>query len=203
VLILRGEFGDLEPYGPGSDWGPPTDLGGAMRVYRRRVPKRRSAPARIYARSDDWLLFVSNAEVDAAERSIERSSGDEHVDPPDRGVVSLSARARPLVRLLAPSYPAVAEALEGAKTIEGSAAADDRGLLVDLSARFATPQDAVRAGDRARLFLSVLAHAQGPFALLAQGATATPVATSLVVRVHLDAKGLATIIGCFGASAGC
>jgi hypothetical protein len=198
VLLLRGEFADLEPHGPGSDWGPPVDLGGTMRLYQRRAPKRRSAPARIYARSDDWLIFVSNAEVDAAERSIERQSNDEHVDPPDHGIVSLSARARPLVRLLKPNYPAVAEALEDANTLEGNATADDRGLALELSARFKTAEDAVRAGDRSRLFLSVLAHAKGPFALLAQGATATAVGTSLVVRVHLDAKGLATVIGCLG-----
>jgi hypothetical protein len=203
VLLLRGEFADLEPYGPGSDWGPPLDLGGAMRLYKRRPPKRRSAPARIYARSDDWLVFVSNAEVDAVERSIERHSNDEHVDPPDHGIVSLSARARPLVRLLAADYPAVAEALEDAKTVEGSATADDRGLSLDISARFQTAADAVRAGDRARLLFSVLAHAKGPFALLAQGAVPTAVGTSLVVRVHLDAKALATIIGCLGGSGDC
>lgn len=203
VLLLRGEFADLEPYGAGSDWGPPVDLGGAMRLYRRRPPKRRSAPARIYARSDDWLVFVSTAEVDAAERSIERHSNDEHVDPPDHGIVSLSARARPLVRLFATDYPAVAEALEDANTVDGSATADDRGLAVELSARFKTAADAVRAGDRARLLLSVLAHAKGPFALLAQGATATAVGTSLVVRVHLDAKGLATVIGCLSGGMTC
>ncbi|HEX4336228.1 MAG TPA: hypothetical protein VH062_09965 [Polyangiaceae bacterium] len=203
VLLVRGEFADLEPHGEGSDWSTPVDLGGAMRVYQRHAPKRRSAPARIYARSEDWFVFVSTAEVDAAERSIEKRAGDEHVDPPDHGIVSVSARTRPLVRLLAPNYPAVAEALEDANSLEGSAAADERGLSVDLSARFTTEPEAARARDRTKLLQSVLSHAKGPFATLAQGASIDAVATNLVVRIRLDAKGFASILGCFQGSGGC
>src|SRR5262249_33277061 len=162
-------FGDLEPYGPASDWGAPTDLGAAMRLYARREPERRSAPARIYARADDWLVFVSTAEIDAAERAIERRAGDEHVDPPERGLVSVAARVHPLVPPLQTDYPAFAEALEDAESLEGSATADDRGLDVELAARFRTEAAAGRARERVQLLVSVLAHATGPFAALAKG----------------------------------
>ena len=195
VLVLRGDFGDLEPYRPGSDWGAPADLGAAMRVYARREPDRRSAPARIYARGDDWLVFVSTAEIDAAERAIERRAGDDHVDPPDRGLLSLAARVRPLVSLLRPDYPAFAEALEEAESVEGSATADDRGLDVELAARFRTEADAGRARERVQLLVSVLAHATGPFATLAKGAATSAVGASAVVRVHLDAKAFAELVG--------
>jgi hypothetical protein len=203
VLLLRGDFGDLDPHAEGEGWEPASDLGAAMRVYRRHAPKRRSSPARIYARADDWLVFVSTAEIDAAERSIERRSADDHVDPPDHGLVSLAARTRPLVPLLAKSYPAVAEALEGASLLDGSAAADDRGLGAELAARFTTQADAERARDRMKLLQSVLSHAKGPFALLAQGATVSAVGTSLLVRIRVDPAGLSTILGCVKGQGGC
>jgi hypothetical protein len=202
VLLFRGEFSGLEPRAPGTDWRPAVDLGGAMRVYERHAPQRRSAPARIYARADDWLVFVSTAEIDATERSIERHAGDEHVDPPDHGLISIAARVRPLVQLLAKNYPAVAEALVDASTLEGNATADDRGLAVDLSARFSNDADATRARDRARLFLSVLGHAKGPFAALARGAACNVVGTNLVVRIGLDARGLAEVMGMMGGNEG-
>jgi hypothetical protein len=203
VLLVRGDFGDLEPTGAGSDWSTPVDLGGAMRLYRRHAPKRRSAPARIYARGDDWLVFVSTAEVDAAERSIEQRAGDDHVDPPDHGLLSVAARTRPLVPLLAAKYPAVAEALQDASSLEGSAAADDRGLAVDLSARFTTESDAAKARDRTKLLQSVLSHAKGPFGVLAQGATVEAVTTNVVVRIRLDAKAFAGILGCLQGAGSC
>ena len=203
VLLLRGDFGDLDPRAEGAGFDPPSDLGGAMRVYRRHAPKRRSAPARIYARADDWLVFVSTAEIDAAERSIERRAGDEHVDPPDHGLVSIAARTPPLVPLLSKSYPAVAEALEGASVLDGSATADERGLAAELSARFETDPDATRARDRMKLLQSVLSHARGPFALLAQGAAVAAVGTSMVVRIHVDPTGLASIFDCVRGTGGC
>jgi hypothetical protein len=196
VLLLRGDFGDLDPHAEGEGWEPPSDLGGAMRVYRRRAPKRRSSPARIYARADDWFVFVSTAEIDAAERTMERRAVDEHVDPPDHGLVSLAARPRPLVPLLAKSYPAFAEALEGANLLDGSATADERGLAAELAARFTTEADAEHARDRMKLLQSVLSHAKGPFALLALGTTVSAVGTSLLVRIRVDPGGLATILGC-------
>jgi hypothetical protein len=201
VLVLRGDFGDLEPHAAGSDWAAPEDLGAAMRLYARHAPERRSAPARIYARGDDWLVFVSTAEIDAAERSIERHAADEHVDPPDQGVLSVAARVHALIPLLRPNYPVVAEALEEAQSLEGSANADDRGLEAELSARFTSEADAGRARDRIKLLFSVLSHAEGPIAALAKGAETSAVGASLVVRVRLDPKALASLLGTEGKGA--
>ncbi len=141
--------------------------------------------------------------MDSLERAIERRAGDEHVDPPDRGVISLSARARPLVPLLSPRYPAVAEALEGATEIEASAAADDRGLRVTTEVRFTSSDDAKLARERAHLLLGVLSRAEGPFGKLARGAIASAVGPSLVLLVELDAKQLASLFGCLEAGQDC
>jgi len=148
-------------------------------------------------------VFVSTAEIDATERSIERHAGDEHVDPPDRGLVSVAARARPLVPLLSRSFPAFAEALEGASLLDGSATADERGLSADVATRFTTEADADRARDRMKLLQSVLSHAKGPFALLAQGATVSAVGASMIVRIRVDAAGLASILGCVKGQGAC
>ncbi len=200
VLILRGAFGQLEP-GADSGFEPPVDLGAAFRRYDRPVPKRRSAPARVYARANDWLVFVSSAELDSTARSLDRGSSDPHLDPPDRGLFSLSARVPPLVPLLLPGYRPLAEALAGATMLDASVLADDRGLRVNVDVRFETGGAAVEARDRARLLLAVLGRATGLVGKLARGAVADAEATTLFVKIELDARGLSEVIGCLtGAS---
>lgn len=204
VLVARGELGDVEPReSPSSEWSAPVDLGAGFRLYERPPPARRSAPARLYARADDWLVFVSNAEVDAVERALELGSGDPHVDPPDRGIVSLSARVPPLLPLLTPSYPAFAEALEGASQLSGSVAADDRGLDATVEVAFAGAAAARTARDRVRLLVKVLSRAEGLFGKLARGVEANDVGAALVVRVVLDGPGFSEVLGCLSGDAPC
>jgi hypothetical protein len=66
---------------------------------------------------------------------------------------------------------------------------------VELAARFRTEADAGRARERVQLLVSVLAHAAGPFATLAKGAATSAIGASAVVRVHLDAKAFAELVG--------
>jgi len=157
-----------------------------------------SAPGRIYARADDWLVFVSSAELDSTERVIEERVADEHVDPPDRGMLSLAARVPSLVSVLTPSFPVAAQALEGAGALEASADADDRGLRATLQVRFDDDPGANQARDRARLLLGVLGRAEGPVGRLAKGATAEVVGPTMVVKIELDAQGLAGLVRCVG-----
>jgi hypothetical protein len=202
VLALRGNFAGIDPPFEGKGaWKPSTDLGAGFRLYERPPPKRRSAPSRLYARADDWLVFVSEAEVDGAERAIELRAGDEHVDPPERGIVSLAGRVPPLVPLLAPNYPSVAEALGSAVRFEGVADADDRGLRAAFEVRYQTDQDATQGRERLVPLLGALQRAAGPLGRVARGADATVTGAALVVHVTLDGPDLAALIGCFDGGA--
>jgi hypothetical protein len=204
VVALRGRFADIDPRAGGeAGWGAPADLGAGFRLYERPPPTWRSAPVRIYARGEDWLVFVSSAEVDAAERAIEEHARDPALEPADRGIVSVAARVEPLRALLAPSYPAVAEALALATRLDGAAEADDRGLRLTLDVQFSNERDAAQARDRSRLLLGVLTRAKGVFGTLARGASAGAVASTLVVRVELDGRGLADLVGCLGRGESC
>lgn len=204
VIVLHGQFKDVDPRSePKSDWRPPLDLGGGFQLYDRPQPRRRSAPARIYARVTDWLVFVSAAEIDSAERVIEQRKDDEHVEPPDRGILSYAFRAEPVVLLLGPKFPSVAESLHGATNVSGSVAADDRGLRATVEVAFTNDADATEAGRRASAVISVLRTSGRLLGLFASGATVTPVGSTMVVRIELDARGLATVIECATREAGC
>jgi hypothetical protein len=204
VSIFRGKFKDVDPRGePKGDWRPPLDLGGAFQLYDRPVPRRRSAPARIYARASDWLIFVSAAEIDSAERVIDRRANDEHVEPPDRGIVSYAFRAEPIVPLLGPKFPSVAEALHGATNISGSVAADERGLRATIEVAFTNEVDAAEAGKRAEAVVSALRTSGRLLGVLASGAHVSPVGSTMVIRIELDARGLSTVIECVAREARC
>jgi hypothetical protein len=204
VIVLRGRFTDVDPRSePKTDWRPPLDLGGGFQLYDRPQPRRRSAPARIYSRASDWLVFVSAAEIDSAERVIERRMDDEHVEPPDRGILSYAFRAEPVLPLLGPKFPSVAESLQGATNVSGSVAADDRGLRATIEVAFTNEADAAEAGKRASAVVSVLRKSGRLLGLLASGATVSPVGSTMVVRIELDARGLATVVECATREAGC
>jgi hypothetical protein len=199
VIAMRGNFAGIDPplEGKGA-FRPSTDLGAGFRLYARAAPRRRSAPSRLYARADDWLVFVSEAEVDGAERAIELRAGDEQIQPPEHGIVSLAARVPPLLPLLRPNYPAVAEALGAAVRLEGSAAADDRGLRATFEIRYQEAKDALEGHDRLVPLLGALSHAKGAVGRLARGADVAATGAVLVLRITLDGPGLAALIGCFG-----
>ena len=195
VLVLRGGFAGIEPHGaPDADFGPAMDLGGGFRRYDRERPSRRSAPARIYARGDEWLVFASEAELDSTERALEQHGNDPRVDPPDRGMVSVSARLPTLVPLLTERYPAVAQALEGASSLDASADADDRGLRATIEVRFSSNEEASQAREQVRPLLEALAGAEGALGIIARGASTHALGPTVVVAVDLDARAVAALL---------
>jgi hypothetical protein len=203
VTIFRGDFRNVDPRRVGGDWRPPVDLGGAFQLYERPAPGRRSAPVRIYSRPSDWLVFVSGAELDSAERVIEQRVNDDHVEPPDRGVLSYAFRAEPVIVELTARFPTVAETLRGATTVSGSVAADDRGLRATIEVAFTNEADAKEAADRATALIGVLRASERLLGRLASGAHVNAMASTLVIRIELDAAGLRTVVGCVAGGAEC
>jgi hypothetical protein len=143
---------------------------------------------RIYSRASDWLVFVSGAEVDSAERVIEMRASDDHLDPPDRGILSFAFRAEPVVPLLGDRFPAVA---------------DERGLRATIEVAFTNDADAKEAADRAGAVLTALRASARLLGRLAAGAHANAIASTMVVRIELDAAGLRSVIDCVTGGAEC
>jgi hypothetical protein len=204
VIVFRGRFEDVDPRRePGSEWSPPRDLGAGFQVYERPQPRRRSAPARIYVRSNDWLVFVSSAEVDSAERVIERRADDPHVDPPDRGIVSYAFRAEQVGPLLAARFPAVAELLRGATMVSGGVSADDRGLRATLETVFTNDTDAAEAASRTTTVVAALRGSGRLLGVIASGTHVSAVGSTVVLRVELDARATTAVVECATSGKGC
>ena len=196
VLILRGRFAGLDVRGYEGDnrWGPPADLGGDFRLFERKPPRQRSAPCRLYARSDDLLVFVSEAEVDSVERALEQGKRDERMDPPDRGTISLALRVQPLLSHLEPRLSAVADLLSAATRVTGHASVDGSGLHAELEVAFLEAEAARSATSAGSELLQRLAHAEGVIGMVARGSRLTTVGLSLVIGVDLRPEVLGEIL---------
>jgi hypothetical protein len=155
VLALQGRF---EPLGRQvSGFAAPTDLGADLRYWDRRSvePLPRSSVARLYALGERVRAFVSEAELDAVERSLEGLASPRRLVAPEQGSLSLVARPRLLGRLVG---GALREFLEQAKLLEA---------VIDLQADAAklqltlTTADPAHAIELARAGKLVLARALG------------------------------------------
>lgn len=204
VLVLRGDFRSVDPLNDArGGWAHPVDLGGGYFLFERPRPKWRSAPARAYAFVDERLVFVSEAEIDSVERVLEYRIDDDHVDPPDRGLVSIAARPGPVSGLLAAQFPAIATVLDQATSLQGYADAGEEGLRGTLEAGFATEDDARKAARQADALLSVLRQARGLVGRVARSAESSAVGRRLLIRLSTDGPGLAKLVGCLQGASGC
>jgi len=93
VLALQGRF---EALSRPSGFSGPTDLGADVRYWERLpgpTPLARSGSARVYAIGDRVRGFVSEAEIDAVERLLERGT-DHRLEPAAEGTLSVALRPR-------------------------------------------------------------------------------------------------------------
>ena len=198
VVVLEGRFRDFEPtrYAVAPRWRPSIDLGGGWRVYERGQPEQRSAPARIYVRGSEWVVLVSTAEVDSVERTIEQRQGEEPLQAPSQGAVSIAARARPLAKRLVDRSPAAARLLARASLLRAHGDLRASGLEAEVEVVFREPDQASDAADAARLVAAAVAEEGGFAAALASQLRVDAVGPVLVVALSLDADSLAELVGC-------
>ena len=195
VLVLRGDFADLdvEQYGATPTWGIPVDLGGGWRRLDRDAPPVRAAPARIYRRLDDLLLFVSEAEIDGVELVVERGERVTRVHAPAEGAVSGAIRAPTLARLVRDRAPAAARLLDDARMVSVQLEPPGPGLKGELEVEFREPDSARRAGDATQLLAAALREQGGIEGAIVERIDVSAVGSSLVLRLELDERDLAVI----------
>ena len=197
VVLLRGDFARIDPrsYGTDPKFRGPRDLGGAWRLYERDEPKARSLPARIYARDDTILVFVSTAEIDSVERSLERRMDDPHVEPEAAGVVSVEARTPALARLVLERSPAAAKLLRRGQKLRAHADLGPNGLTGELELGLESAEDARETAEASALFARALAEQGGEVATFVKGLTIEAVGESVVARLSLTPSELAELMG--------
>lgn len=196
VLILRGNFARIDPrsYGAEPRWRRPQDLGGGWRLYERDTPRARTLPARLYARDDSILVFVSTAEIDSVERSLERRMGDARVEPAAEGVVSVEARAPALAELLLARAPAAARLLRRGSKLSAHADLSATGLRAELELELDSAEGARETAEAAALFARALAEQGGEARTLVRGLRIEAVGQSVVARLSLDLRELAELM---------
>ncbi len=202
VVALEGNFADFSP--AADVWESPSDLGGPWQRWDRRDKPARALPARIYRKADDTLVFVSEAEVDAVARLVERGVRVEMIEPPALGVLSIAASMPALAHVLRPSAPRAAELLSKGTALTGHASFDPSGeVRVDLDFEFKTHRQAERSAAAAQLLLAALAGSGGPVGQIARGAHVEAVGRAVALRLAVAGAAFLEGVQCKDGSAGC
>lgn len=192
VLVLRGDFADLEA--PSPPWALARDLGGGFRRLDHEAPAGRAQPARLYRRDDDLLVFVSEAELDSVELVLERGATVDRVEAPNEGALAVAARAPILARLVYADAPAAARLLDQARLVSAHVELTAAGLAGELDVEFREPTTADDAARASRVLGAALKEQGGPLATVLEGVDISAVGTSLVVRVELEAAALGALV---------
>lgn len=197
VTILRGRFREIDPSRtPG--WGLATDLGAGWRRFDQKGKVARSAPSRIYARGDDLLVFVTTAPLDSVERRLEQGIADDHLDPAEKGVLSVDARPRPLGRLASQYSPTLGRLLERSERLRLTADLDAQGLSAELELQLGTASEARAVAESLASVARALGQTRGLGAQIAEGLVVEAVGERAVVRLKLPPEALARAVRCAG-----
>jgi hypothetical protein len=196
VVILRGNFARIDPrsYPASPKFRGPADLGGGWLLYERDTPKGRALPARMYLRDASIAVFVSTAEIDSVERSLELSMDDAHVEPPAEGVISVEARAPALAEGLLTRAPAAAKLLQRGEKLSAHADLGALGLRAELELVLDSEEGARETAEAAALFARALADEGGDVAAFVKGLRIEAVGKSVVARLALSDRELADLL---------
>ena len=190
VLALQGHFPPLTKAPPG--FSGLVDLGADVRYWDRRpeTEPQRSATFRIYAVGERVRAFVSEAELDAVERSLSGLAGPPPLAAPEEGALSLAARPRLLGKLAGST---LRQLLEDSKTLE---------LVVDLEADTASLRVALVTGSPEQASALASAGQRALERALGERAGHTElraVAERVLLSIKLSRQELAPLVACLGA----
>lgn len=193
VLVLSGNFAELAP--DRSHWLTPVDLGGGWQRWDRSQEVTRAQPARVYALAGDVLVFVSEAEIDAVERRLERGVEVESIEPPELGLVSIAASMSALAHALREKAPRAATLLEKGTVLTGHADFEHtNGATLQLDFGFKAAEQAERSARAAELLLLAIRDSPGPLGAVATAARVEAVGKSVALRLQLAPEVLGSLL---------
>lgn len=188
VVAVQGDFRGIRvrPVSSPGGWQAPVDLGGDVVRYDRE-PKGRNDPARIYVRSYELVVVVSEAAVDSVEAVIERGAPPNRLAPPERGIVSAALRIRPGANPfgLRERLPLLGDLLAGARSLEGFVDGTPDGFRLEVGCELATAPDAARAVEVLDGVRSVFGRRDDRAGALARLTTIEAAGAHVVVRAEL------------------
>jgi hypothetical protein len=195
VVVLDGDFKGLDPrkYAAEPPWQPPLDLGADVRRWDRKKPKARSDVMRLYARSNDLLVAVTEAELDSVEAVVERGAPPNRLQPQERGFLSAAVRTR--LELPSDRFPELARALAGVRSVEGFVDTHGDGFRVEASGELASEAHAKQAAEILETARAAFEGASERWAKLARHTTIEAQGGTVVVRAELVREVLGDIIG--------
>lgn len=150
VLALQGRFEQLVR--PPSGFSGATDLGRDMRYWDAKAPAARGGVARIYSFGERVRVFVSEAELDAVERTLDGLGSSRRLQPPEEGMLSLAARPRLLGRLA--GNGTLRELLDEAKSLTAVAELESDGARLKLELLLSGAPQAEQLASAGKLALS-------------------------------------------------
>ena len=202
VFVMSGHFPDFDPHAVAST--PPfqkyLDLGGAFRRYDRASPQTRSAPARIYTRSDDLVVSLSEAEIDSVERSLEERRGAPPLEPAEKGALSAVARPRVLPPEVLEASPTLQHLAARAIRCELNADLTSAGVDATLSLKFEDSSAAERVGRALGDVRDTLKGDPGRLAKLAERLQVSNAAEYVTLQLALGRDELSELVNCRGSA---
>jgi hypothetical protein len=194
VLALQGRFEQLVR--PPTGFSGALDLGRDLRYWDAKAPPAtRGGVARIYALGERVRAFVSEAELDAVERTLDGLASPRRLEPPEEGTLSLAARPRLLGRLA--GNGTLRDLLVDAKALHAVAELEADGVRLKLELLLAGSEQATQLTSAGKL---VLARALGDVAL---DVTLKAESERVVLSARFTRAQLAPLLACvWGGSAG-
>src|SRR5690606_10668600 len=150
------------------------------------------------------IVFVSEAEIDAVERRLNRGATGGFIEPPERGLVSIASSMPALAQAIEATAPRAARLLAQGTLLTGYAEFEPSGVLrLDLDFAFAEPKVAERTQLAASVLVTSLIETRGPLAALAQQIEIEALGRSVSVRLSLTPAELGQLLGCRGPEGTC
>lgn len=200
VYVMVGHFPGFAP-----DQAPSAprfraalDLGADLRRYDRPAPRARSAPARFYARGDDLIVALSEAEVDSVERTLEQGRGRPPLEPREKGALSAVLRPRVLPRALFAGSRTLRELAQDASRVELDADLTSAGVDASLALKFDDPSAAEQIGHALTDMREALKTAPGRLAKFAARVEITNAAEFVTLHFALGRDEFSELINCRG-----
>jgi hypothetical protein len=200
VFVMVGKFPGFDPERAESSprFLRPVDLGGDMRRFDRASPPARGAPARFYARGDDLVVSVSEAEIDSVERTLEQGRGMPSLEPLEKGVLSAVARPGALPSELFAGSHTLQELADRARRIELDADLTSAGVDASLALKLEDANAAERVGHALGDLRDALQTSPGRLAKFAARVKVTSAAEFVTLHFELGRDELSELVNCRG-----
>jgi hypothetical protein len=200
VFVMVGKFPGFDPEHVQSAprFAGPVDLGGDLRRFDRASPPARGAPARFYARGDDLVVSVSEAEIDSVERTLEQGRGMPSLEPLEKGVLSAVARPRALPSELFAGSHTLQELADRARRIELDADLTSAGVDASLALKLEDPNAAEQVGHALGDLRDALQSSPGRLAKFAARVKVTNAAEFVTLHFELGRDELSELVNCRG-----